>query len=103
MYFICRISAAKTSKLESDSVVTANREACFVLRVRCAQEPVVRGSGVSLLVARERVFPIGKINRHPEKRRWSAVQDLLPRFESQLVVGDSVSSSLRLMYGMTAG
>ncbi len=39
--------------------------------------------------------------RHPEKRRRSAVQDLLPQFEFQHAVGDSVSSSPRLMYGMT--
>lgn len=40
-------------------------------------------------------------NRHPEKRCRSAVQDLRQRFEFQCDVGDSVSSALRLMHGMT--
>ena len=41
-----------------------------------------------------------KVKRHPEKRRRSVVQDLLSSLSEYIVTGDSVSSSLRLMYGM---
>ena len=41
------------------------------------------------------------MTRHPEKRLRSAVQDLQQPLSEYIAVGDSVSSSLRLMYGMT--